>query len=507
MASRSGDLDADATRRFWTWTVGAALLAALVRVRYLFLPLAPDEGGYLAIARAWADGGELYGRFWVDRPQGMMYLYRFGDLLTGPGDGFLRVLAVVLGTSGIVGVAWMGRKLSRSWQGGAVAAAFAAILSSSPAIEGFTANGELLASAFVVPGMVVTLAVISDRLDRRWLLLAGAFVGLAMSVKQSGYDGLIGTCLWFAVAWLAGWRERRDLLAMFGWTIAGFAASIAALLLHGTTFGWDLYFDANVGFRLNSRSAVSTPQWGRLTITTAITVGISIGMIVLAGWRLLVDRRDLRRLVDHRDALAVCWLAGAFLALLTGGNYHRHYWITVVFPLALVLALAATIDRRGAARGAEPAIVGDRTSGVWPIPPRWLALAGVVPILVTVVLMAFPTLEQDGRLRANREVAAWVAEHGAGTNGILLPLCGSADYHVVAGQTPPYRYQWVDNVVAADDSIDLLEELLDDPDGPAFVGRYQPLTDCDSTGRVEAALERNFVPVAEVDGIPILRRR
>lgn len=491
---RRTDADPDANRRFWWWTAGAALFAALVRFRYVFEPLAPDEGGYLAITRAWADGGALYTDVWIDRPQGLLFLYRIGDLFTGAGDGWLRLLAVVLGTSGIIGVAWMGRALSRRWQAGAVAAVFAAVLSSSPAIEGFTANGELMSAAFVVPGMAITAAVVCDRLDRRWLFLAGVFVGLALSVKQSGYDGLIGTGLWLLVAWFTGWRARKDLIVMGLWVSAGLAAFLGLLFWHGSTFGWDAYFDATIGFRLNSRSAVSTPQWGRLAITAAITLGLSVGMVALAAWRMRSLGRPLRSLLDRRTALAWCWLAGAGLALLTGGNYHRHYWITVAFPLALVLALLVT-DR-------EP------TAGsVWPIPPRELVAACVVPVVVTVVLMVFPGLEQDDRLQQNRDIAAWVEEHGEGTNGILLPVCGSADYHVIAGQTPPYRYLWVDNVVAADDAIDQMEALLDDPDGPAFVARFQPLTDCDDTGRIEAALERNFEEVTVIDGTPVLQRR
>lgn len=488
------DADPHLNWRFWWWTAGAALFAALVRFRYVFEPLAPDEGGYLAIARAWRDGGALYTDVWIDRPQGMLFLYRIGDVFTGPGDGWLRLLAVVLGTSGIVGVAWMGRALSGRWQAGAVAAVFAAVLSSSPAIEGFTANGELMSAAFVVPGMAVTAAVVCDRLDRRWLFLAGVFVGLALSVKQSGYDGLIGTGLWLLAAWFTGWRKRSDLIVMGLWLTAGLAAFLGLLFWHGSTFGWDAYFDATIGFRLHSRSAVSTPQWGRLAVTAAITAGISIGMLALAAWRIRRLGSPLRSLLDRRTALAACWLVGAGLALLTGGNYHRHYWITVVFPLALVLAL----------------IVADREpseDGPWPIPPRELVLACVVPVVVTAVLMAFPGLEQDDRLQQNRAIAAWVEDHREGTNGILLPVCGSADYHVVAGQTPPYRYLWVDNVVAADDAIDDMVALIEDPDGPAFVARFQPLTDCDETGRVEAALEQNFEEAAVVEGIPVLRRR
>ena len=92
------------------------------------------------------------------------------------------------------------------------------------------------------------------------------------------------------------------------------------------------------------------------------------------------------------------------------------------------------------------------------------------------------------------------------TNGILLPVCGSADYHIVAGQTPPYRYLWVDNIVAADDAVPRMVELLDAADGPAFVARYQPTLDCDDSGEIDAAIERNFEPAAVVEGIAVLRR-
>ena len=272
-------------RSYRIWLGGSLLFAAIVRFRWVFQPLAPDEGGYLAIARAWADGGHLYTRFWVDRPQGMMFTYRFGDVFTALGDGWLRVLAIVFGSASIVAVGWIGRRLSGTWQGGAAAAAFVAVLSSSPAIEGFTANGELLSAAFVTPGVAVAAAVVTDRLDRRWLFLAGVLSGVALSYKQSGYDGMIAICLWLGIAWLFRWRQRRDLVVMLLWLLAGLATFLGLLFLQGTTFGWAAYWDANVGFRLHSRSAVSSPQWGRLALTTGITAGISIGMLGLTAWR------------------------------------------------------------------------------------------------------------------------------------------------------------------------------------------------------------------------------
>ncbi|MEO6987365.1 MAG: hypothetical protein ABI239_01820 [Aquihabitans sp.] len=488
----------EADRSFRRWTIGAVLFASLVRARYLFEPLAPDEGGYLALARAWAGGGALYTRFWVDRPQGMMTLIRLGDHATGPGNGFLRVLAVVLGISSIVAVAWMARRISGRWQAGAVAAVFVALLSSSPAIEGFTANGELMAAAFAVPGMAVTVAVLTDRLSIRWLFIAGALAGLALSVKQSGYDGLVGTCLWFGLAWWFQWRRRSELVGMFLVLMAGLATVIGLLLLQGTVFGFSEYWYAIVGFRIGSRSAVSSPQWARLGITASITLGLTVGMIALAFLRLRQTHMPLRTWFDRHNALAVCWLTGAGLALMTGGNYHRHYWITVSFPLALVLALmVAGVATSESDEATTPA-------SRWPIAPRELALACVVPLVVTAVLMVAPGLEQDARLHQDQVVSDWVDDHDSDNNGTLLPVCGSASYHTVADQTPPYPYLWVDNIVAADDAVPKMVDLLDDPDGPAFVARFQPVTDCDESGRIEAAIRRNFESIGEIDGIEVL---
>ena len=39
-----------------------------MRARFFFSPMTTDEGGYLAVARAWFHGADLYGKVWVDRP-------------------------------------------------------------------------------------------------------------------------------------------------------------------------------------------------------------------------------------------------------------------------------------------------------------------------------------------------------------------------------------------------------------------------------------------------------
>ena len=50
------------------WRKWAPFLAmVLVRARFLVSPMAIDEGGYLAVARAWFHGADLYGKVWVDQ--------------------------------------------------------------------------------------------------------------------------------------------------------------------------------------------------------------------------------------------------------------------------------------------------------------------------------------------------------------------------------------------------------------------------------------------------------
>ena len=44
----------------WAWVAVGASLALLIRAPMLGTPITSDEGGYLAIARAWAHGKVLY---------------------------------------------------------------------------------------------------------------------------------------------------------------------------------------------------------------------------------------------------------------------------------------------------------------------------------------------------------------------------------------------------------------------------------------------------------------
>ena len=66
------------------WALAAAALASFVlHIPFLTTPLSVDEGGYGYVARWWASGADLYGDVWVDRPQGLLLLYRWARALPG----------------------------------------------------------------------------------------------------------------------------------------------------------------------------------------------------------------------------------------------------------------------------------------------------------------------------------------------------------------------------------------------------------------------------------------
>src|SRR5437868_13851567 len=52
------------------------LVAAGLRIPFMGTGLGADEGGYAFVAHEWANGAHLYRDVFVDRPQGLMVLYR-----------------------------------------------------------------------------------------------------------------------------------------------------------------------------------------------------------------------------------------------------------------------------------------------------------------------------------------------------------------------------------------------------------------------------------------------
>ena len=120
-----------------------------------------------------AHGRVLYRDVFVDRPQGLLVLFRVWDWVSGgstvsirvDGDGLSRGLLVV--STGVIVRALVGESAAR-W-----AVVICAVVSSAPVLEGYAATGELLSGAVSAAGLAVGVVACC----RGSILSAGSLLG------------------------------------------------------------------------------------------------------------------------------------------------------------------------------------------------------------------------------------------------------------------------------------------------------------------------------------------
>ena len=220
-------------------------------------PSIPTRAGFAAVARLWRQGYLLYGDVaWVDRPQGLLVLFRLAGL-NGSDEAFrvLAMLAALLTLVAVAAAAW-----AVACRAAAVAAAgLYAVLSPAPHLEGFTANGELLSGSLAAAAVACALWWTVRR--DLWLLVAAALLaGCAPLVKQSAIDGII--VLAVAVPTVADRRPRNVVIAV----VAGALPALAAVVHAATSTAGLGDWYAIVGYRSSTESAVSGDMGDRLKL-------------------------------------------------------------------------------------------------------------------------------------------------------------------------------------------------------------------------------------------------
>ena len=477
---------------------GAIVVAALCRLPMLTAPLSADEGGYLAIARGWAGGARLYRDLWVDRPQGVLLLYRFTDWLSGGSAWGVRALAIAAGAILIVCTAAAVGTLAGN-RGAAIAAMLTAALTSCAALEGYAANGELLAGAATAAAIAVALVAHRRAASWPWWVAAGILAGCSVSLKQSGIDASIAIGGWLVVGLLAGATRRRSALRLtaFG---AGLAIPLLAMVVHALVTGWQQWWWAVYGYRMQTQSLWSSADWPNLARTARVAVPVlAVAALAAAWWIASSCWRVVRRRgwAVGPSTVLVIWFGGAALAFLSGGGFWRHYWIQLGAPLA---ACAAVPLSRPRPRRARPLVAAALT-------------AAVVPALIlTTWVYAGPRSEwsyraaDDWRARGNEEVGAWFrSRHIAHPR--LYAMCASAGMYASAAAIPGYPYLWFTEVHRGRNAGPLLAAYLADPDrGPEYVAVVQHTDACDPSGAAAKILEHSFRRAGTAGPVTILRR-
>src|SRR6187549_2168496 len=123
-------------------------VVAVLRTTYLVGPLYADEAGYLMVARSLHRGGpNLYGHYFVDRPPGLVLLYRLAAS-TGWAPS-IRVLATALTLLLVGSAAWAAHEVLGA-RGARWAAMVAAAFAVTPVLMAQEADGEILAAPLVM---------------------------------------------------------------------------------------------------------------------------------------------------------------------------------------------------------------------------------------------------------------------------------------------------------------------------------------------------------------------
>src|SRR5215475_1886584 len=137
-------------------------LAVLVRLPFWKAPLTADEGGYAEVARLWSQGATLYRGAWVDRPQGLVVVFRALHLVGGSPLA-MRATAAVIAALVVAATMLLTLRLARGRITAVTAGLLAATVGASPFIESFTLSGELLASLPAVLSLLVFCAYLQGR--------------------------------------------------------------------------------------------------------------------------------------------------------------------------------------------------------------------------------------------------------------------------------------------------------------------------------------------------------
>lgn len=450
-------------------------VAALVRLPFLG-SIGPDEGGYAYVAWQWARGHALYSGVWVDRPQGLILVYRLLISISHSAWA-IRLGAVVAGVAITLLLVWVGR-LFDGERTGLLAGGLFAVAGLGPHVEGFTFNGELAAA--VPSTAAVGAALVAWRRDsRRWLAAAGLLGGTALLMKQSGFDGL---AVAFAVALVA-----KPRLARVGLVSVGAAVPLGASALAGWFTGWNAYWTALVAYHFDPSTGS-----GRLThlgqsLPVVASDVLPLAVAALVGLWVLRRRPELR--------FALVWLGAAVVGVNVGGLYWPHYYIQVLPPLCL-LGGAALARIRVQALG-------------------W-ATAAVVALPAFAFLGALVQASESSREQMvkyalgyenDQRVARYVRSHTSPANRVYA-FVSRADFYFLANREAASPYIWAHPLNTIPGAKAALARTLSTPQRPRLVVLFQrkPLEGRDR--QVDAMLDRHYEPVwRSPSGTTVLQER
>jgi hypothetical protein len=307
-------------------------------------------------------------------------------------------------------------------------------------------------------------------------------------VRQNSVDAFAAGVVAVAVT-ASRWGWRAVVVTRAAVTLAaGLLVPLSLIVAHGAVTGWDRWWFAVAGYRLGQRSVLERADWGRLGRTYQVVEPVLLPALAVIGCLLVV----VAVRGQARPALIVllAWCVFAVPVFAAGGQFYRHYWVTLMFPLATLAGVLIAQLHSRAVRAVLPLVVL-----VTPAVMTWR--------VGTMARHEVPLATSgDSRLVIDERVARWFESHAAPGEQIYA-LCYSAGLYGNIDADPPFPYLWGDQIAGLPTAVPQLVDLLSSANPPAFIADYQRADGCDPTGQLGAVITQRYEQTATVDGIPI----
>ena len=459
--------------------VVAAMCA--VRVWFLRIALIPDEGGFYLVAKTWSTHGKnLYGHYFVDRPPGLIVVYKLAAITD-------HVVSVrVLGAAAaVVTVLALARAAHRLGLPVVAPAVVAGALLSNPVDESIYGSSGLFAVPWVALAFLCTIEMMRSERTRSYVFaaLAGVAATVAVSMKQNYVDGFV----FAGVVLLVHVLQRRSTLRLA--LLRGLALTLGAAIVVAAMVVQSLFTEAGpkalwlaaVSFRFQASEVLAeTAAHG-----TAYRLTLLVLLLVVTGIVPLVLALLLRATRSGFRGSPWAWACGVALVLdvpsmVLGGSYWPHYALQVVPAAALAAALA------------------------WRISVLTRLAVGLVVVSAVANVVGFAVHVENRQTDKVDAIAQWVARSSKPSDTATV-LFGHGQAQLATGLQSPYEHMWSLPIRTLDPELAELTGLLaQDSTRPTWILLFNSPNafDLDKSGDFRAALHRDYVQVAKVCRVP-----
>jgi 4-amino-4-deoxy-L-arabinose transferase-like glycosyltransferase len=312
------------------------LLTVVVRVGLIDVPLERDEGEYAYAGQLILQGIPPYQQMYNMKLPGIYAAYASMMAVLGQTHQAIHLGLLAINAATILLVFLLAKRLYDPIVG-IVAAAFFAVMSLLPSVQGIFANAEHFVILSALGGLFFLLKALEEK-QQVMLFLSGLLLGLSFLMKQHGAAFILFGGIYILYDLYYGWPWNwRTVISRIGLFTMGAAVPYGLTCLFFTYSGsfdkfWFWTFDYA---RTYTNQVPILVGWSFFKyhsfkiITSAPLIWLLVFIGLIASWR--------GQQSGPKSVFAVTLMAFSFLATVPGFFFRPHYFI-LLLPASAILA-------------------------------------------------------------------------------------------------------------------------------------------------------------------------